>query len=202
MDLLPRDVRRRRPGRARSQAIDPAAGREERATRWWSTAAPDLGAMHADQTKVRQTLFNLLSNAAKFTEQGTITLARPTAEPGRTATGSSSASADTGIGMTEEQLGRLFEAFTQAEASTTRKYGGTGLGLAISRQLLPDDGRRRHRRERARARARRSPSRCRPVARSRGRGRRERTRGRPAAASRGTVLVIDDDPATRDLLAA
>ena len=106
--------------------------------------------MHADLTKVRQTLFNLLSNAAKFTDHGTITPDRRARERGRLATGSLRASRDTGIGMTEEQLGRLFEAFSQAEASTTSKYGGTGLGLAISRQLLPADGRRPHRRERLR----------------------------------------------------
>ena len=88
-----------------------------------------IGSMHADQTKVRQTLFNLLSNAAKFTDHGTIslTVAR---EPDDWLT---FAVADTGIGMTEEQLGRLFEAFSQAEASTRSRYGGTGLGLAISR---------------------------------------------------------------------
>jgi signal transduction histidine kinase len=89
----------------------------------------DVGAMHADQTKVRQALFNLLSNAAKFTERGTISLTvRREADDWVTF-----AVADTGIGMTEEQVGRLFEAFSQAEASTRSKYGGTGLGLAISR---------------------------------------------------------------------
>jgi signal transduction histidine kinase len=94
----------------------------------------DLGTVHTDQTKVRQALFNLLSNAAKFTDDGTITLAveRSTAEDGDWLT---FAVSDTGIGMTEEQLGRLFEAFSQAEASTTSKYGGTGLGLAISRHF-------------------------------------------------------------------
>jgi GAF domain-containing protein len=90
-----------------------------------------LGTMHADITKLRQTLFNLLSNAAKFTDHGTIslTVAR---ESDNWLT---FAVADTGIGMTEEQLGRLFEAFSQAEASTKSHYGGTGLGLAISRHF-------------------------------------------------------------------
>jgi signal transduction histidine kinase len=93
--------------------------------------ADDLGAMHADQTKVRQALFNLLSNAAKFTDHGTISLiARHEVEDWVTFV-----VADTGIGMTDEQLGRLFEAFSQAEASTRSQYGGTGLGLAISRHF-------------------------------------------------------------------
>jgi len=91
----------------------------------------DVGAMRADLTKVRQTLFNLLSNAAKFTEHGTITL---TVER-KSDDWLTFAVSDTGIGMTEEQLGRLFEAFSQAEASTRSKYGGTGLGLAISRHF-------------------------------------------------------------------
>jgi signal transduction histidine kinase len=91
----------------------------------------DLGAMRADQTKVRQTLFNLLSNAAKFTDHGTISLTvKREAENWLTFS-----IGDTGIGMTEEQLGRLFEAFSQAEASTRSRYGGTGLGLAISRHF-------------------------------------------------------------------
>ena len=91
----------------------------------------DAGSMRADQTKVRQTLFNLLSNAAKFTDHGTIGLTvQREADNWLTF-----AVMDTGIGMTEEQLGRLFEAFSQAEASTRSKYGGTGLGLAISRHF-------------------------------------------------------------------
>ncbi len=90
----------------------------------------DIGVMHADLTKVRQALFNLLSNAAKFTERGTITLA----VAGDQDTVRFKVS-DTGIGMTDEQMEKLFEAFTQAEASTSRKYGGTGLGLAISRHF-------------------------------------------------------------------
>ena len=93
--------------------------------------ADDLGAMRADQTKVRQALFNLLSNASKFTDQGAITLTSAR-EPDDWIT---FAVTDTGIGMTKEQLGRLFEAFSQAEASTTSTYGGTGLGLAISRHF-------------------------------------------------------------------
>jgi PAS domain S-box-containing protein len=94
----------------------------------------DLGAMRADLTKVRQALFNLLSNASKFTERGTITLevARDR-DDGRTWV--SFRVSDTGIGMTTGQLGRLFQPFTQADASTTRKYGGTGLGLAITRRF-------------------------------------------------------------------
>jgi signal transduction histidine kinase len=87
--------------------------------------------MQADQTKVRQTLFNLLSNAAKFTDHGTITL---TVER-ESDDWLTFAVTDTGIGMTEEQLGRLFEAFSQAEASTRSRYGGTGLGLAIGRHF-------------------------------------------------------------------
>jgi PAS domain S-box-containing protein len=92
------------------------------------------GSMFADLTRVRQCLFNLLSNAAKFTDKGRITLSvsRETAGDGDWVTFRVS---DTGIGMTPEQLEKLFQAFTQADASTTRKYGGTGLGLAISRRL-------------------------------------------------------------------
>jgi signal transduction histidine kinase len=103
--------------------------------------ADDIGTMHADLTKVRQTLFNLLSNAAKFTEQGTITLsvARQAGRRQRPGDGGEDwltfVVRDTGIGMTPDQMSRLFEAFSQADVSTTRKYGGTGLGLAISRRF-------------------------------------------------------------------
>ncbi len=97
--------------------------------------APGLGRMHSDLTKVRQMLLNLLSNACKFTEDGTITLAvdRETDDAGRDFI--AFRVSDTGIGMTPEQMDRLFEAFSQAEASTTSKYGGTGLGLAITRRF-------------------------------------------------------------------
>jgi|GEM_PF-1336129 len=95
----------------------------------------NLGYLQADATKLRQTLYNLLSNAAKFTHNGTITL-----EISRTKSEESSSSftfrvTDTGIGMNEQQLSKLFQPFTQADASTTRKFGGTGLGLAISRRF-------------------------------------------------------------------
>ncbi|HXJ77551.1 MAG TPA: response regulator [Candidatus Methylomirabilis sp.] len=96
--------------------------------------ADDLGEMFADVTKVRQTLFNLLSNASKFTEQGTITLTVLRESVGD-APWFTFAVSDTGIGMNAEQLGRLFQAFTQADLSTTRKYGGTGLGLVITKRF-------------------------------------------------------------------
>jgi signal transduction histidine kinase len=111
--------------------------------------ADDLGTMHADQTKVRQVLLNLLSNACKFTQNGMITL-RVSSElkvlsaelqaPGEATQNSALKTqswvvfevADTGIGITAEQMGRLFQPFAQGDASRTRKYGGSGLGLAIS----------------------------------------------------------------------
>jgi len=92
----------------------------------------DIGVMQADATKIRQMLLNLLSNSSKFTEKGTITLAVARQPDGQTIHMKVS---DTGIGMTPEQLGRLFKAFSQADASTASKYGGTGLGLAISKQF-------------------------------------------------------------------
>ncbi|MBS0245575.1 MAG: response regulator [Proteobacteria bacterium] len=97
---------------------------------------PDIGALRTDITKIKQCLINLLSNAAKFTKQGTVLLrlSRETDEHGveqlRFDVG------DSGIGMTPEQLGRLFQAFTQADSSTTRNFGGTGLGLTITRHFV------------------------------------------------------------------
>jgi CheY-like chemotaxis protein/nitrogen-specific signal transduction histidine kinase len=96
--------------------------------------SPTVGTMHADLTRIRQVLLNLLSNATKFTEGGVVTLE---AERGRIE-GTEWAIfrvRDTGIGMTPEQMGRLFQAFSQAEATTASRYGGTGLGLAISRRF-------------------------------------------------------------------
>jgi GAF domain-containing protein/CheY-like chemotaxis protein/anti-sigma regulatory factor (Ser/Thr protein kinase) len=162
--------------------------------------AGTIGAMRADLTKVRQALFNLLSNACKFTERGTITLA-VTRERLDGCDELAFSVHDTGIGMTPEQLARLFEAFSQADAATTRKYGGTGLGLALSRRLcrmmggdvtveseagrgstftirLPAD---------VRDAAEEAPARAEPV-------------GRVVPDAVGTVLVIDDEPAVRDLM--
>jgi signal transduction histidine kinase/CheY-like chemotaxis protein len=95
---------------------------------------PTIGVIQADQTRVRQALLNLLSNANKFTERGTVTVrAERHRESGRDWI--TMAVDDTGIGMTPEQMGKLFQDFSQADSSTTRKYGGTGLGLAISRRF-------------------------------------------------------------------
>jgi PAS domain S-box-containing protein len=99
-----------------------------------TNVAEDAGAMHADLTKVRQSLFNLLSNSSKFTHEGIIRLdiCRELSSDGEYMLFRVS---DSGIGMTREQMDKLFEAFTQADSSTTRKFGGTGLGLAISRRF-------------------------------------------------------------------
>ncbi|ASY65310.1 hypothetical protein SJ05684_b43280 (plasmid) [Sinorhizobium sojae CCBAU 05684] len=94
----------------------------------------DLGEMHSDQTKLRQNLFNLLSNAAKFTRAGRVTLSVRRERRGE-ADWLVFKVSDTGIGMTAEQQERLFNPFTQADASTTRNYGGTGLGLSITRSF-------------------------------------------------------------------
>ncbi|HEV7590164.1 MAG TPA: response regulator, partial [Longimicrobium sp.] len=96
--------------------------------------APDLGEIRADQMKVRQGLFNLLSNAVKFTHDGKITV-----DAGRERMNAVEwivfRVTDTGIGLSAEQIVRLFQDFTQADASTTRKFGGTGLGLALTRRF-------------------------------------------------------------------
>lgn len=122
--------------------------------------SPQIGTMHADITKVQQSLLNLLSNATKFTQNGKITLTvEKQAWPQESASADTTSNTanellrsntleqgtcppsvvfrvkDTGIGMTPEQTKKVFQAFTQADASTTRKYGGTGLGLAITRRF-------------------------------------------------------------------
>ena len=165
-------------------------------------AGEDLGTLHSDTVKIRQCLFNLLGNAAKFTEGGQITLA-VRRERGAGIEGErdwlSFAVRDSGIGMTAEQVGRLFQRFSQADESTTRQYGGTGLGLAITQgfaRLLggdvvvtsqPGHGSTFTLRVPAAYREGQDPEEQ-PVPDVDG----------PNTAD--CVLVIDDDPATRDLL--
>jgi signal transduction histidine kinase/CheY-like chemotaxis protein len=109
--------------------ITPLAGRN--GNRMSVSIGPEIGVMRADQTKVRQSLFNLMSNACKFTSNGQVNLTVEP-EPGGVIVFRVS---DTGVGMTPVQVSRLFESFTQADASTSRRFGGTGLGLAISRRF-------------------------------------------------------------------
>lgn len=108
---------------------------EERRNAFTVSVVGELGIMTSDSTRIRQVLMNLLGNAAKFTDNGAVclTVARDVhpGDPDRVVFRVT----DTGIGMSADQIGRLFEEFMQADTSTTRKYGGTGLGLAISRRL-------------------------------------------------------------------
>ena len=163
----------------------------------------DVSLIRGDQVKVRQMLFNLLSNATKFTERGVITLAT---ERERGTDGRDEVVfrvADTGIGMTAEQLGRLFQPFMQAEASTTKKYGGTGLGLAITKHFAemmgggvtvasePGKGT---------TFTVRVPVVVADEATDRNEAARVHTHEFAAAADAATVLVIDDDPTVRDMI--
>jgi GAF domain-containing protein len=114
------------------KTIEPLAAKNE--NRVAVSCADAIGSLHADQMRLRQALLNLMSNANKFTERGTLTVdARLAQQNGRDWV--TIAVADTGIGMTPEQMSKLFQEFSQADASTTRKYGGTGLGLAISKRF-------------------------------------------------------------------
>jgi signal transduction histidine kinase len=107
---------------------------EKNGNRLQVDAAPDVGVMTTDPLKTRQVLLNLLGNAAKFTQGGTVGLAvRRRGRPGDEAV--EFIVSDTGIGISAEQMPRLFRPFVQADSSTTRRFGGTGLGLAITRRL-------------------------------------------------------------------
>lgn len=162
--------------------------------------AESLGIVRTDHTKLKQSLLNILSNANKFTQNGELTLLAERFDSDQPML--RFAISDTGIGMSEEQLGRLFQAFSQADASTTKQYGGTGLGLAITRnfcRLLGGDV---------------------TVVSKPGKGSTFTITlpDRPAASTQveppsmlplvgksdnvPTVLIVDDDPVARDLLAA
>jgi signal transduction histidine kinase len=115
-----------------AKAIEPMASKN--GNRLIVDCPAGLGIVHADQTRLRQVLLNIANNATKFTEQGRIIIS---AQPQRIDERDwiIIGVTDTGIGMTEEQIGRLFQQFFQADTSFTRKYGGAGLGLAISRHF-------------------------------------------------------------------
>src|SRR5258708_4541208 len=163
--------------------------------------AADVGTIRVDATRVRQALLNLASNAVKFTEQGLVTIAasRSTTEAGDVVTLRVS---DTGIGMTPEQTARLFQDFTQADASTTRKYGGTGLGLAISRRfcrMMGGDITVESTPGRGSAFTIRLP--VIPEALDAAEAAEMTAPGPRAEQTARPVLVIDDDPTVRDLMA-
>ncbi|MDX1433744.1 MAG: PAS-domain containing protein, partial [Gammaproteobacteria bacterium] len=111
---------------------DPLAARNNNEFR--VVCGDELGIMHSDSTRIRQVLLNLLGNAFKFTEDGVVEL-KLAREPGGGGDWIRIEVSDTGIGMTEAQMARLFQEFSPADSSLTRKYGGTGLGLAISKRL-------------------------------------------------------------------
>jgi signal transduction histidine kinase/DNA-binding response OmpR family regulator len=167
--------------------------------------ADHIGSMRTDRTKVKQCLLNVLSNASKFTQNGKLTVEVERLETNRPMI--QIAISDTGIGMSEEQLGRLFQAFSQADASTTKKFGGTGLGLVITRHFcrllggditvasqvsagstftitLPDQAAEPYQSTAPVEADLELP----------------RTNSVDAAVNALTVLVVDDDPAARDLL--
>jgi PAS domain S-box-containing protein len=163
----------------------------------------NIGTLRTDLTKLKQNLINLLSNAAKFTENGEVKLSLKRTSGDDGIKRIRFAVSDTGIGMSEEQLGKLFQSFTQADSSTTRNFGGTGLGLTITRHfctmlggtveadsqpgqgstftmVLPDQTTQ--------------PAHAAPA---------ELRVARRGAGSRAlTILVVDDDPAVHEVLSA
>ena len=183
--------------------VEPLA--EKNGNRITVRCADDAGGMHADLTRVRQIVLNLLSNACKFTEGGEVTveLAR---ERSKGRDWLVFTVADTGIGMTPEQLAKLFEEFSQADSSITRKYGGTGLGLAISQRLCHMMGgdidvastSGEGTTFTVRLPAGTDGETAEPVEAAAERQAPEPDVGRPAASN--TVLVVDDDATVRDLM--
>jgi len=160
---------------------------------------PDLDSMRADVTRVRQILFNLLSNAGKFTENGRVSL-DVRREPQAEGEAIVFSVTDTGIGLTSEQIENLFQPFSQADASTTRKYGGTGLGLVITRRFCEMMG--------GQIAVESQPGQGStftvriPAIVQLSAPEQEATTASEETAARGrrTLLVIDDEPTVRDVL--
>ncbi|MEG4114063.1 MULTISPECIES: response regulator [unclassified Microcoleus] len=177
---------------------------------------PDnLDTMHADMTKVRQVLLNLLSNAAKFTQNGRIAIGveRIKNEQLKMKNQEESSQilisnseflsfrvADTGIGMTQEQLQRVFQPFTQADASTTREYGGTGLGLAISQRFCQMMGGSIEVSSTLGAGTTFTVLLPKAIKQPEIPNKVHDSTNPPEAPAVGTVLVVDDDPISRDLI--
>ncbi|MEG4067987.1 response regulator [Microcoleus sp. Pol11C2] len=177
---------------------------------------PDnLDTMHADMTKVRQVLLNLLSNAAKFTQNGRIAIGveRIKNEQLKMINQEESSQilisnseflsfrvADTGIGMTQEQLERVFQPFTQADASTTREYGGTGLGLAISQRFCQMMGGSIEVSSTLGAGTTFTVLLPKAIKQPEIPNKVHDSTSPPHAPAVGTVLVVDDDPISRDLI--
>jgi PAS domain S-box-containing protein len=169
---------------------------------------PGLGRMQSDVTKLRQVLLNLLSNAAKFTEGGTVTLSAERGGGGPDGRDwLTFRVSDTGIGMTEEQQAKLFRRFQQADASTTRKFGGTGLGLALTKafsamlggDLVVESAPGRGSTFTVRLPAVHGEHEARGAVEDQAGAAGEGTAS-DAAPGGGVVLVVDDDPAQRELM--
>jgi CheY-like chemotaxis protein len=182
--------------------IKPLAAKNE--NRLVVHADPELGTMHADLTKVRQSLLNMLSNACKFTKAGDVTLEVVRSEEGGREWINFSVK-DSGIGITKEQMNKLFQPFSQADASTTREFGGTGLGLVITKKFCEMMGGTMGV---SSVRGEGSTFAIKLPADVRSESPDATTDHVPGGEARsellgedaGTVLVVDDDPVARDLL--
>jgi signal transduction histidine kinase/DNA-binding response OmpR family regulator len=177
-----------------ASVIQPLADRNHNTLK--VSVQPEISSMRADQTKVRQSLLNLLSNACKFTSGGVVSLDVALIEGEKI----SFSVRDTGVGMTPEQAAGLFEPFTQADSSTSRKFGGTGLGLTISRHFARMMGGDIHMESEQGKGSTFTLVMPRSVTFEPKAGL-EKNPGSPdESAKAGTVLVIDDEPTVHDLL--
>jgi CheY-like chemotaxis protein/nitrogen-specific signal transduction histidine kinase len=179
-----------------SSVIRPLA--EKNGNRLITQIPPDIGSIHSDGTKLRQTLYNLLSNACKFTQNGSVTFtARRDADNGQERLVFTVV--DTGIGMTPAQVQQLFQPFTQADSSVSRRFGGTGLGLALSQRFVQMLGGELSVESRPQAG---STFTVRIPVNTAGMETRDAqsVTTEPATASENLVLAIDDEPSVGDLL--